>query len=202
MARFAEIPRNAAAAVEAADRLTPLLSHEAPASVVAYRGGRAIEACQFLADARRLAERLPEGGHLLNVCADRYHFAVGLAACLLSGKVTLLPSTHTPEFIKQLAEFAPDAICLTDQAGCDIDLPRLLYPRDLDGCGLDARERAAAAAAPRRVPEFSQEQVAAIVFTSGSTGTPLPYRKSWDGSPAVCATARRGSGCSTAGRTP
>src|SRR6185437_7182387 len=30
-----------------------------------------------------------------------------------------------------------------------------------------------------RVPEISAEQVAAYVFTSGSTGVPIPYPKTW-----------------------
>ena len=68
---------------------------------------------------------------MLNACADRYHFSVGLAACLITGRVSLLPSTHTPEVIGQLTRFAPDAFCLTDDAGCDIDLPRLQYPQEL-----------------------------------------------------------------------
>ena len=51
---------------------------------------------------------------MLNVCTDRYHFTVGLAACLITGRVSLLPSTHTPEVIGQLAIFAPDAFCFTD----------------------------------------------------------------------------------------
>src|SRR5208337_5105938 len=97
-----------------------LLSHGSPAAVLAYRGGRAIDARQFLAEAAHLAARLPSGRHVLNVCLDRYHFTVGLAACLMSGRVSLLPSSHAPEVIRQLAQFAPDAFCLTDSESCDI----------------------------------------------------------------------------------
>jgi hypothetical protein len=164
------------AAGKAADHVTPLLSHESPASVVAYRGGRAIDARQFLADARQLAERMPSGKHVLNVCVDRYHFSVGLAAGLMSDKVNLLPSTHAPEFVRQLAQFAPDAFCLTDQARCDIDLPRFRYPRDLG----ERKPRRTAVAlrdgtASYSIPQIPQGQFSAIVFTSGSTGEPLPY---------------------------
>jgi acyl-coenzyme A synthetase/AMP-(fatty) acid ligase len=168
------------AAGKAANHVNPLLIHESPASVVAYRGGRAIEAHEFLADARQLAERLPNGKHVLNVCNDRYHFSIGLAACLMSDKVSLLPSSHAPEFVRQLAQFAPDAFCLTDQARCDIDLARFRYPRAL---GERKPRRGAVAAlrstSPYDVPQIPQEQVAAMVFTSGSTGTPLPYKKTW-----------------------
>src|SRR5580658_9124393 len=108
--------------------LCPLLSHDAPTAVVAHRAGSAIEARQFLADAAHLAGRLPSGRHVLNVCLDRYHFTVGLAACLMSGRVSLLPSTHTPEVVRQLAQFAPDAFCLTDESRCAIELPLFEYP--------------------------------------------------------------------------
>jgi acyl-coenzyme A synthetase/AMP-(fatty) acid ligase len=155
----------------------PLFAHCAPDAVIAYRAGQAISAATFLADARQLAQRLPAAKHVLNVCADRYRFTVGLAACLISGRVSLLPSTHTSEVISKLAVFAPDAICLTDDSRCDIQLPRHFYPADLhDG----------AAVAPRfDVPQIPAEQLAAIVFTSGSTGLPLPYRKTW-GLLALC----------------
>ncbi len=149
-----------------------LLSHATPTAVIAYRAGVAVTAGQFLDDARMVAQRLPEGTHVLNVCADRYQFSVGLAACLMSGRVSLLPSTHTPQVIAQLAAFAPDAFCLTDDRRCDIELARVYYP-DL------ARPAAGRAASSFEVPRIAASQLAAIVFTSGSTGTPLPYRKTW-----------------------
>jgi acyl-coenzyme A synthetase/AMP-(fatty) acid ligase len=151
----------------------PLLSHGSPAAVVAYRAGRAVTAQRFVSDAKHLARRLPAGNHVLNVCVDRYHFAVGLAACLISGRVSLLPSTHTPEVIGQLAGFAPDAFCLTDDRRCEIALPRVLYPPPVSAVEAPDVERQWA------VPEIPVAQLAAIVFTSGSTGTPLPYKKTW-----------------------
>ena len=154
---------------------TALLSHTAPTAIVAYRAGVAVTARQFLAAAAHLAESLPDSKHVLNACADRYHFTVGLAACLMSGRVSLLPSTHTPQVIAQLASFAPDAICLTDDRRCYIALPQVCLPELVD----NPRHADAAAAEGFRVPEIANHQLAAIVFTSGSTGTPVPYRKTW-----------------------
>jgi acyl-coenzyme A synthetase/AMP-(fatty) acid ligase len=145
-----------------------LLSHSTPTAVIAYRAGAPITAQRFLSDAQHLAQSLPAGSHVLNICADRYRFTVGLAACLMSGRVSLLPSTHTPEVIGQLAAFAPDAFCLTDDPHCDIELPRVQFPAALP-----------AAHIAWAVPEIPITQLAAIVFTSGSTGTPLPYKKTW-----------------------
>jgi acyl-coenzyme A synthetase/AMP-(fatty) acid ligase len=136
--------------------------------VVAYRGGAAITAAEFLADVSQVAHALGDGAHVLNACADRYHFTVGFAACLVSGKLSLLPSTHTPEVIRQLRVLAPDVVCLSDEAHCDIQLPQVRFPPTVSR-----------APGPFAVPALASAQVAACVFTSGSTGTPLPYRKSW-----------------------
>jgi acyl-coenzyme A synthetase/AMP-(fatty) acid ligase len=154
------------------------MSHTSAAAVVAYRGGHAITAQRLLDDAQRLAQSLPPGKHVLNVCGDRYRFAVGLAACLITCRVSLLPSTHTPEVIAQMAAFAPDAFCLTDDARCDIALPQVLYAE------MAPQEEAAQAPTTQEsdafaVPMIPTRQLAAIVFTSGSTGTPLPYEKTW-----------------------
>src|ERR1700678_1773611 len=146
----------------------PLLSHSSPEAVVAYRDGLAVTALRFVSDAERLGHSLPPGNHVLNVCTDRYRFTVGLAACLMTGRTSLLPSTHTPEVIRQLTKFAPDVFCLTDDRNCDIELPQIRFPDELHG----------AETAWRR-PEIPTAQLAAIVFTSGSTGTPLPYKKTW-----------------------
>ena len=116
-----------------------------------------------------MAELLGDGAHVLNACSDRYHFAVGLAACLTRGKVSLLPSTHTPEVIRQLRAFAPDVVCLSDESECAIALPRVRYPAGA----------AALPAGEAPVPMIEAARVAAYVFTSGSTGTPVPHRKTW-----------------------
>jgi len=133
-----------------------------------------ILAKRFLEDVARTAATLPAGDHVLNACADRYRFTVGLAASLLSSKVSLLPSTHTPEVIRQLAAFAPDVFCLTDAAHCDIDLPRVHYADGSDRTGSHGSHDPS-----WQPPEIDSGQVAAYVFTSGSTGTPLPYKKTW-----------------------
>jgi acyl-coenzyme A synthetase/AMP-(fatty) acid ligase len=131
-----------------------------------------VRAGEFLGEAAFVAAQLPTGEHLINVCADRYRFAVALAACLLARKVCLLPPTRTPEVIRRLVAFAPDAFCLTDEDDCDVALPQVRYPPH-------RQSQAGAQGEPWRVPEIDAEQVAAYVFTSGSTGAPVPYPKTW-----------------------
>lgn len=146
----------------------PLLTHTAPDDVVARHRERVVTRRDFLTDVSRLAMRLPEGAHMLNMCGDRYHFSVGLAAALICRKVSLLPSTHTPEMIRQLKQFAPDVFCLTDNPQDQPDLPTLLFPSLSTGPSGDGM-----------VPSLPGSQCAAIVFTSGSTGTPQPHPKTW-----------------------
>src|SRR5579871_6604228 len=146
----------------------PLISHGSPDAVVAYRAGVPLTARTFLSDVRQVAAALPARRHVLNACTDRYRFTVAFAASLVANKVSLLPSTHTPEVIRQLTQFAPDVFCLTDDARCQIDLPRVRFPElvhDED--------------ASWEPLEIEADRLAAYVFTSGSTGTPLPYRKTW-----------------------
>jgi acyl-coenzyme A synthetase/AMP-(fatty) acid ligase len=181
----------------------PLIAHDRPDAILAYRGGEPITAARFLEDARALARRLPSGTHVLNACTDRYHFAVGLAACLIGAKCSVLPSTHTPEVIRHLRAFAPDVFCLTDDPHNSIDLPQLLYAADDPSI------------APRRtqasgwdVPQIHSDRIAAYIFTSGSTGTPVPHRKTW-GRLVACVRAEvtrlppiQRAGCAIVGTVP
>jgi acyl-coenzyme A synthetase/AMP-(fatty) acid ligase len=152
----------------------PLITHDRPSAVVAWRHGQPISAARFLHDVQALAARLPESTHVLNFCADRYRFAVGLAASLVTGKCSILPSTHTPEVIRHLRAFAPDVFCLSDDAQCAIALPQLLYVEPAP-----PRSAQAPQCGGFSVPQIDAAQLAAYVFTSGSSGTPVPHAKSW-----------------------
>ncbi|WP_321902826.1 AMP-binding protein [Burkholderia cenocepacia] len=149
----------------------PLVFHSSPDRTIAWRDGSPVTVRAFVADVARVAAALPAGGHVFNVCRDRYRFAVSLCAALVAGKISLLPSTHTPEMVRQLASFAPDAFCLHDAPDCAIDLPRFAYP--------DAAPGEPAADAPFAVPQIDAARIMAYVFTSGSTGAPVPHRKTW-----------------------
>lgn len=148
----------------------PLITHLRADSIIAWRDGRPLTAARFLDDVARLRAVLPEGGHVLNACGDRYRFMVGLCAAVVAGKVSLLPSTQTPEMIRQMRDYAPDVFCLTDAADCAIALSQVHYPE-----GEGRHEEGGA----YNVPHIDPAQVVAQVFTSGSTGMPVPHRKTW-----------------------
>ena len=145
-----------------------LFTHASPTSILAWRAGRPVTALEFLQDVHGLAPRLAAATHWLNACEDRYRFAVALAAGIVAGKTALLPSTRTPQTIRDLLEWAPDTRCVTDDPGCSIDLPQVVV-RDQD------RDHAA----EWRVPQVDAARVFATVFTSGSTGAPTPHPKTW-----------------------
>src|SRR5512143_2359801 len=133
----------------------PLVSHVAPDSIVAWRADGAVTLRQFLGEVRQLGSLFPAGNHLLNMCSDRYHFSVGLAAAIVAGKISLLPSTHTPGVVRQIKDLAPDVFCLTDSDLCTVDLPQLRYP--VMGVGQpDAFS----------IPQIDSRQHIAVVFTS------------------------------------
>ncbi|NMV39606.1 AMP-binding protein [Ralstonia insidiosa] len=150
----------------------PLVSHTSLDHTLAWRDGAPVSVRAFLADVKRLAAMLPPGGHVFNACADRYRFAVGLCATLVAGKISLLPPMQTPQMVRQLAAFAPDVFCLHDASACPVDLPGFHYTED-------ATLVDALAEMPLHVPQIDASQVMAYLFTSGSTGTPVPHRKTW-----------------------
>ena len=160
------------------DESVPLLGHASLDDIFAWRPGGPVTVRDFLADAAALAACLPPGRHLLNVCQDRYHFAVGLAAGLLSGRTSLQPSSQSAETLRQIAADCPDVCCL-----CDSDfasrrpaaprLSRACSPRGLPSPRFEPRKSG-------QNPGHRPPTMPAIqVYTSGSTGQPLPYRKSW-----------------------
>jgi acyl-coenzyme A synthetase/AMP-(fatty) acid ligase len=146
----------------------PLMTHSCVDATVAWRGGMAVSVRQFLHEVEQLAAQLPAGRHVLNLCSNRYRFTVALAACIVSGRVSVLPPNHTVEMVRQMQRLAPDVFCIADQDGCDVDLPVFRYPASIPQ-----------AVAEPCIPQIDCDQLIALVFTSGSTGMPTPHGKHW-----------------------
>jgi acyl-coenzyme A synthetase/AMP-(fatty) acid ligase len=146
----------------------PLVHGFSAGSVFAYRHGRPITIETFLREASQLADRLPERRHVLNLCTDRYRFTVGFTAALLRGQITLLPPNETPDLIGRLAAQYPDVYGLCDRAPPPVVIKTVAFPEGAQG---DTAEP--------RVPVVPERQTAVILFTSGSTGQPAPFRKTW-----------------------
>ncbi len=143
----------------------PIACHAAH-EVIARRGIHTVSMAQFQKHVAALASMLPERQHVLNLCADRYHFIVGFAAALARGQVSLMPSASVPVALRILAEDYPDIYALTD-SGNTVALPSIVFPDDLDGHD------------PRPPAPIPGVRLSSIQFTSGSTGRPKPVPKSW-----------------------
>lgn len=151
-----------------ADPRLPLIDGVSPEEILVYRSEVPVSAGQFLAEAAFLAERLGSTLHVLNLCRDRYRFMLGLAAAILAGKISLLPSNHADDTLRHLFATFPDTICLHDYPRWPYAYPELVLPTTLP----DLRPAVT-------MPRIDPAQPVAYVFTSGSTGRPVPHIKTW-----------------------
>lgn len=147
----------------------PLISVHGMDDVIAWRSAGAVSVHEFLADAHALAGLLPVGQGVLNLCEDRYHFAVVFAACVLAGKTSLQPASHSGETLQRLAQEYPGAFGVVDGPFDAVGLPYIVYP------DLAVLPRLP----PQEMPMVDADRVVAILFTSGSTGLPQPHAKTW-----------------------
>ncbi len=149
----------------------PLVSGRQLDDILAWRPEGSVSVRDFLSDASAVAARLLDGTGVLNLCEDRYRFAVVFAACLLTGKTSLQPSSQSVETLRQIMRDYPGVFCVTDGAfeAPGLDLPRLDFP------DLSALERPVV----DHMPMIAADRVVAILFTSGSTGLPQPQGKTW-----------------------
>ncbi|SFM43414.1 AMP-binding protein [Variovorax sp. OV329] len=151
--------------------MLPLLAARDQAAPIAWRHGVPVSGRRFLADARQLANALPEDGPAINLCSDRYAFAVGLAAALIRGQASLLPPDARPDTLARLHESGDGCYALTDDAALATPgLRRVLVELPVAS---DAEGEA-------KVPSFDAMRHAVSLLTSGSTGVPQAHAKRWD----------------------
>jgi len=146
----------------------PLLARHAPEATFAWWQDRPVSTQRFVQHVRQVAARLPEAGHAINLCEDRYLFLVGFVALLLRRQVNLLPPNRAPRVVEAVAADHPGSYCLVDRASPELALVQHRIVLD---------EAVPAEAAT--LPEISAVQVAATVFTSGSTGQARAHSKRW-----------------------
>lgn len=129
------------------------------------RPGGGVSAGGLMNDAARLAAALPEGRFLINLCRDRYAFAVAFVGGLIRGRTALLNGE-----LAALAAAYPGCAVVADEApvgDAAAGLPWIVV------------QASGVADGPMAAPTIPANHLAAIVFTSGSTGTPTPHPKTW-----------------------
>ena len=137
---------------------------EAP---LAWVKGQPISRRQYLGEVRAVAALLPSDGAMLNLTSNRYRFAVGLGAALLRGQYNLMPPNHTPDMVSRLKAMCPGAYALADSRGQKLPWPTIFFPQE------------STQPADLGTPDIDSNALVAKVFTSGSTGDPVPHEKHW-----------------------
>ncbi len=156
---------------------------ERPLDAALFRGvpgapGGVVTAAAFLHDAHALARALPDAAHLVNLCRDRYAFTVAFAAALLRGQACLVPGDASAARLAALGVQFPASTAAVDRPDPTIPLPFSVVRPIGGGASTDN-------------PALPSGRLAAIVFTSGSTGTPVAHRKAWG---ALAARSRAAAG--------
>lgn len=174
----------------------PLLPGSLSTQTIAYCNQRPVSQAEFLRDILALAARLPQTGHVFNLCKDRYWFSVALFAAISRGIVSLLQNSTAPENMAALFADFPDAICLGEQTKPMVaHMPYMQVPHTTP----------LAADAPLAMPQIPRSQQIVRIFTSGSTGKPQAHSMSfWRMHKCALAEARRmwetaGGPCSVLG---
>jgi len=117
-----------------------------------------------MAELRQLAP----SSYLLVLCEDRYHFTLAFCAGLVCDMTNVLPQDRQAETVQKLSAIYDSVITMTD-----VSIQAML----VNGKARDMT-----------LPSIAKTHLAAIAFTSGSTGVPQANPKSWQ---MLCGTAQK-----------
>jgi acyl-coenzyme A synthetase/AMP-(fatty) acid ligase len=148
-------------------RTLPLLTIAQSSRPFAWHAGRPVDVARFLADVALVANTLPGASAAINLCEDRYAFLVAFAAVVCRGQVNLLPPSRAARAVDEVLAAYPGSYALSDATLTPAPQPFTRMPALGTGKRIDD------------VPMLAADQVAAIGFTSGSTGQPRPNPKTW-----------------------
>ena len=137
----------------------PLLIESSPETPIFWYNDKVISHKQFQEDAACVATHLKEHEYAINLCEDRYLFALTFVACILQKQVCLMPASRAEKEIQTLEQDYPD----THQID-DVLIEKLLT------------KKTTTIQFPK---EIYAAQLVAIIFTSGSTGKPTANLKYW-----------------------
>jgi len=127
---------------------------------------------QYRRDVHYLATRLSDGAcFALNLCQDRYHFLVAFHAVALKGQTNLLPPSKAPGTQRELLRLYNGCYILCDEP-LTTDLKAPIFQVELPD-----RESNIDALHPDI--DIVANHLAAILFTSGTSGKPSAIHKKW-----------------------
>lgn len=138
------------------------LSQRSLCGIILQSPQSATSVAEFMASARALAITLPDRPYVLNLHRNRHDYLRAFCATVIAGQCTLMPPDRQEKTLAELAERFP---------GC--------YRLGENDSPLAATKPAPVGDAGQGIPEIPLQQLCAIAFTSGSTGTPSPNFKTW-----------------------
>lgn len=148
----------------------PLLPDSLENRVIAYVDSRQVSRDEFLGHVQQVAGRMPSTKHVINLCKDRYWFAVTLFAAISRGILSVLPNSTAPENLAAILDEKPDIVCLGDQPGNPYT--RLPYLQI-------APVEPESPFTTKAIPSIPFDQRVILVYTSGSTGKPQGHIKTF-----------------------
>jgi acyl-CoA synthetase (AMP-forming)/AMP-acid ligase II len=142
-------------------------------AVVTWHGGQPVSAQGFCAAGATLGARLPGASHALNLCEQGPLFLLASAAAWGRGQTLVLPPDRLARTLERMrAQFA-DAYCLCDTR----EVARFAESQGMRAFEIQCADDARGDGWPP--PEIPSSLIAAVLFTSGSTGEPRPHAKTW-----------------------
>lgn len=155
------------------------LAHHSSAQ--AHSARHFISVRTFLDHVNIVADWLPNNEHVINLTTNRYLFMVGFCAIIQKGQTNLLPPNRNIEVQHQLAHRYPNAYVLHDGTPVSDQLHSYSFatlPSNADT--YRKKETTETPSVPRmHVPHIKANHIAAICFTSGSTGASKAINKPW-----------------------
>ena len=138
----------------------PILISSQPDTPIFCYKDEVITHQEFIQNVALIAKGLNKHKYAINLCEDRYLFALGFAACMLQQQISLMPASRAEKEIETLEQDYKDTHRLDNNL-----LESLLASQPINKA--------------TSLLEINSDQLAAILFTSGSSGKAKANPKQW-----------------------
>lgn len=138
----------------------PILINSNPDTPIFYYKDEIITHEEFIKNVAVLARSMKKHKYAINLCEDRYLFALAFAACMMQQQISLMPASRAEKEIEALEQDYQDTHRIDDEL-----IKTLLS--------------SSAITKEVSLSKIDTKQLVAIVFTSGSSGKPKANPKQW-----------------------
>ena len=157
---------------------TPLLSRNND-DLIAVVDQTELTAQDFEQQIAALGQALPNLPFAINLCQHRIHFQRSMLSVIWAGQCNLLPPNKQSATVKQILAKYPNSYIIADNDSLeDFGVPHLNAATAITKIASEAIEGQATPSLDTAKP-IPDTQLAAISFTSGTTGESKPNIKTW-----------------------